>query len=380
MNKRRIISSLILIAIVVVFVRYVMFLAYISPIDLDGRPPDPDRWWETARNIVDGHGYALSTFQMSDTPRPTALRGPSVVYFFAAVLWLFGDHLWAVFIAQWLIDVGTAFILFFIALDIFRDWRVGVTASLLFACYVPSLLLSFSVWSEPLYGLLLASFTLCFLRALNQPVAWRLILCGVFLGLTTLAKPVMQFYPLVVLPLLIWRLDWHWQKALYSFAVLVVAFAAVMSPWVVRNYGHFHAFIAGTNQTGKPLYQSNYALGRPDYLHMQTSKSSSLSLRQVLESRFGSAPDNPDLWSYASVKDINEFELDQMALQEAKKVILTFPGRYVILSAFRVLRLWFGQHVFQDMIHGYVQLTPLIIRVSSRTRMASGRMVWLIRF
>src|SRR5688572_10868150 len=177
-------SSLILIAIVVVLARCIVFLAYTSPVDLYGRPPVPDRWLEIARNILDGHGYALSTYELSDTPRPTALRGPTVVYLFVAALWLMGDHLWSILIAQWLLDVGTAFVLFFIALDIFHDRRVGFIASLGFACYVPAFLFSFGAWSEPLATLFLASFTLSLLRALNRPASWRFILCGILLGLT----------------------------------------------------------------------------------------------------------------------------------------------------------------------------------------------------
>ena len=364
MNQEHTGYSLIWIAIVVILVRCAVLLAYASPVDLFEPPQDRDRWLEVARNVLDGHGYSLSTYKLSDAPSPTALRGPTVVYFFAATLWLLGDHLSSLLIAQWLLDVGTAFILFFIALDIFGDRRVGLVAALCFACYVPSLLFSLQPWSEPLATFLLASFTWSLLRALSQPETWRFLICGILLGLMSLTKPVMQLYPIVILALLIWRFGWRWQTVASRFTVLIVAFVVVMSPWVMRNYLIFDAFISSANG-GKTLYSSNYTLGNSDYMRLNSTQESSLALRHILESRFGPAPGHSDLWSYAKVKGINEYELDQIAMQEAKKVIRTFPGRYAALSSLRVLRFWFHHRFIESIIKGQLPLYPFLTAASS---------------
>jgi len=358
LSTRRTLYSLALIAIVVLLVRGVVFQVY-SPDDKGGDAPD--RWLTIARNVVSGQGYALSTYGLADSPRPTALRGPTVVYFFAAVLWLFGDHLWVIVAAQWMVDVGTSIVLFFIALEIFRDRRVAFVASLLFALYAPGFIFSFRAMSEPVSVLVLASFTLSFLRALRQPSTWRFALCGALLGLVVLARPVMQFYSLLALPLLGWMLSWRWRQALSSFVVLFAAFAAVMMPWVVRNYLVFDAFIPGSTQKGKPLYQSHFALGQPDYLSRQGTDKSGTALRQVLESHFGPAPDSPTIWTYAKAKGINEVELDHIALQEAKEIIRAFPGRYVVLSLVRVLRFWFHHRVIQFVMSGGRMKTPKVV-------------------
>ena len=182
---------LVLITMSVVLVRGAVFLVYPQ----DGPHVErwgPDGWLDVARNIISGQGYGF------DKSIPTARRGPTVVYFFVAALWLGGNSLWSIVIAQWLADMGTAIVLFFIAYEIFQDRRVAVIASLLFALYGSGLVYTFHAWSEPVFTLVLAGFTWSFLYALRQPSLWRFALCGGLLGLTVLARPFMQFYPLMI--------------------------------------------------------------------------------------------------------------------------------------------------------------------------------------
>ena len=327
--------ALVLIAVSVVLVRCVVFLVY--PEDgphVQGR--NPDGWLKVAHNVMRGHGFVL------DDSNPTARRGPTVIYFFAVVLWLGGDSLWSIIIAQWLADIGTAILLFFITYEIFHDRRVAVFASLLFALYGSGLVYTFRAWSEPVSTLALAGFTWSLLRALRQPSHWRFALCGGLLGLTVLARPVMQFYPLVVLPLMWWTLARPWRQVLSRFAVFCVIFAAVLLPWVVRNYLVFQAFIPGASHGGHALYQGHFTLDQPDYLRYRTVQSSHPALRQVLEARFGPAPEHPELYHYARAKGLNEYEVNRIAFQEAIKAILAFPDRYVVASLVRCARLWLG--------------------------------------
>jgi len=346
LKNRSTLWMLALIAFLAVLVRCAVFLSY-----PEGGPHverrDPDGWLSIARNVVSGQGYASP----GNSESPTARRGPTVVYFFAAVLWLAGDHLWAIVIAQWLVDVGTCLVLFFITLEIFKDRRVALVASMLFALYGSGLVYSLVAWSEPVFTLVLAGLTWSLLCALREPSLGRFALSGGLLGLAVLARPVMQFYPLVVLALLYWMLDRCWSKVLSSFAVFFLAFAAVLSPWVIRNYFVFNAFIPGSSHSGDSLYQSNFALDQPDYLHYRTTKKSEPSLRQALEARFGPAPGHLSLNSYARAKGLNEYEVDRIAFEEAIKAIREFPGRYAVASLVRFARFWFGSRfvgLFQE--------------------------------
>ena len=337
-NNRSTLWSLALIAILVVLVRLAVFMVYPQDGPQVERGLAPDGWLSVARNVVSGQGYAYPNHPDS----PTARRGPTVVYFFAAVLWLGGDHLWSIVLAQWLADVATAILLFFIALEIFQDRRVALLAAFLFALYGPGLVFTFSAWSEPVFTLVLAGFSLSLLRALRQPSLWRFAISGVLLGLAVLARPVMQFYPLVVLPLLWWTLGRSWRQVLPHFAVFCSVFAIVLLPWVVRNYLVFQAFIPGSSHSGDSFYQGNFALAQPDYVRYRSTEEAMLVFRQALEARFGPTPDHLDLSSYARAKGLNEYEFDRIAFAEAIEIIRAFPDRYVLASLVRLARFWLG--------------------------------------
>jgi 4-amino-4-deoxy-L-arabinose transferase-like glycosyltransferase len=327
--------SLALITILIVLVRLAVFMVYPQHGPQVERGLAPDQWLVIARNVLGGRGYVYPDV-------PTAARGPTVVYFFVAVLWLGGDHLWSIVLAQWLADAGTGILLFFIARDIFQDRRVALLAAVLFAFYGPGLVFTFSAWSEPVFTLVLAGFSLSLMRAFQYPSIWRFALSGVLLGITVLARPVMQFYPLVVLVLSWWTLGRSWHKVMPQFAVFCSVFAIVLLPWIVRNYIVFHAFIPGSSHSGDALYQGNIGLAHADYVRYRSTGEAMLVLRQHLESRFGPAPGYRSIKSYARAKGLNEYEFDRIAFQEAIKTIRAFPERYIVVSLVRFVRFWFG--------------------------------------
>jgi 4-amino-4-deoxy-L-arabinose transferase-like glycosyltransferase len=167
-----------------------------------------------------------------------------------------------------------------------------------------------------------------------------------------LARPMMQFYPLIVLVLFWWALDRRWLQILSMCAVFCLAFAAVLSPWVIRNYRLFNAFIPGSVYSGKPFYEGNYALGEADYLRHRGAEEASIALREVLVTRFGAAPDGPDLSSYVRAKGIDDVELNRVASQEAVKLITAHPEDYLVLSTVRFMRLWFHHRFVTFMLMG----------------------------
>jgi len=171
------------------------------------------------------------------------------------------------------------------------------------------------------------------------------------LGLTVLARPVMQFYPLAVLPLLWWTLDRPWHHVLVHFAVFCSVFAIILLPWVVRNYLIFDAFIPGSSHSGDSFYQGNSVLDQPDYLRYRTTEQAEPALREALEARFGPAPDHLTLSSYARAKGLNEYQVDRIAFQEAIKAIRAYPARYVVASLVRLGRFWLGSR-FVNLVQG----------------------------
>ncbi len=371
--------SLVLIAILVVLVRVAAFSVDTTQAIVKY---DVDCYLEIARNVVAGKGYSLLNYSTSAEPVATAMRGPTVVYFFAMFLWLGGDHTWLINIAQWLADAGTAVILFYIAIEIFRDRRVAFLASLLFAFYEPGLIFTFRGYSEPVFTLVLAGFTLSLLHALRRMSAWRYVLSGALLGLAVMARPAMQFYPLVVLFLIWLALKQGWPVAMSRFAIFFLAFAAMLCPWVLRNYQVFKAFIPGSSYSGCPFFESNFALEQQDYLRFRGTEQRAIPLRQALEANLGPAPNSLDsrdyhtytsqeleremrtrgrdpferridpVGNYARAKGLNELDVDRFAFREGLSAVRTHAGRYVVLSIVRLFRIWFDHRFVNYLIFG----------------------------
>src|SRR4030067_1842244 len=99
MIKRNEFRWLLLIAALTILVRGIFFLVYMPHTP---QLEDRDFWLQIARNLDNGNGYS------SYIDMPTAKRGPVGVYFFAALLWLFGDHALPILLGQWLVEAGTS--------------------------------------------------------------------------------------------------------------------------------------------------------------------------------------------------------------------------------------------------------------------------------
>ncbi|ETW93864.1 MAG: hypothetical protein ETSY2_50670, partial [Candidatus Entotheonella gemina] len=382
-------SALLLVTLIilsVVLTRLIFFLTY--PADGPVGRRGPDGRLSIARNLVSGQGYIF------DDGTQTANRTPVGVYFFALALLTMGDSLWSIVIAQWLAEVGTAILVFFIALEIFQHRGVAFVSSLLLAFYVPSMAYTIRSWSEPLFTLLLAAFTWYLLWSLRAPSMWRFILCGACLALATLSRPVMQYYPVVVLLLMVWALDKPWGHIGAYFAAFCVGFALVLSPWVVRNYQVFGVFIPSSTNSGLSFYQGNYMLGESDYLRYRQRVESMPALKKTLESHFGTISAATDLAErtkakdlhgyemlaeYAKAKGLNEYEINRFAQQEATRVIRAFPLRYAIVSSVRFFRLWFSQMFVQNLFQGRVRLMPLLI-ASANVMLLGFAMVGWVRY
>ena len=64
----------------------------------------------TSQGFVEGYGYVYYT----DPPEPSARRGPVPVLWFAGIFFLFGYKVWPIVIGNWLLNVDTVTVLFYL--------------------------------------------------------------------------------------------------------------------------------------------------------------------------------------------------------------------------------------------------------------------------
>lgn len=112
------------------------------------------------------------------------------------------------------------------------------------------------VLQEPTLLLFTTLAALLSVRWIKAPSTPRVALAGTAWGLCTLAKVVVWFVPLLMLAMRFLpgrlRREWKGREA----AALLLCFAAVVAPWTLRNYVHFHRFIP-VNGQGEGILEWN---------------------------------------------------------------------------------------------------------------------------
>jgi 4-amino-4-deoxy-L-arabinose transferase-like glycosyltransferase len=164
---------------------------------------------------------------------PSAYTQPLYGWFLAALYFPFGRSWLAVGLAQTIVAVATALVVFEIGRRL-RSPGVGVAAALLATLH------PYVVWHdvhanrEVLDGLLLALLVLLALIAyeLESP-GWAAV-TGVVAGLAILGNVRLAALPLVLALFVAWRMR-PGGRAFFAFVALVGAAALVVTPWVVRN-------------------------------------------------------------------------------------------------------------------------------------------------
>ena len=212
---------------------------------------DSVEYLSLARNLAEGKGFT------QDGVTPSVYRPP----LFSALLggWFFltgSSSPLSAAVFQSLEHAASVLVAFLLFLELTPSlvWAVG--ASLFLA--VNPLLVTRVVFVFQESTLLLFTTLAAWLsvRLVKAPTTPRAALAGAAWGLCTLAKVVSWFAPFLLLGMrfLPGRLRREWRRG--EAAALLLCFAAVIAPWTIRNYVHFHRFIP-VNGQGEGMLQWN---------------------------------------------------------------------------------------------------------------------------
>jgi 4-amino-4-deoxy-L-arabinose transferase-like glycosyltransferase len=185
--------------------------------------PDSDaaQYFDLARNIVNGHGYAMTFPQLE--LHPTAFRPPGYPYLLAAVLKVFGvDYGVGPGRALSLVCGLVAIALVYLLVRRISTPIAALVAGLCMALYPPLLANDTVLLTESLSLALLAGVLLA-LVVRRWPIA--AVLCGLLI----LTRASAQYLMILLAFWVLWQLGW--KRALGFLAIV----AAVLSPWFIRN-------------------------------------------------------------------------------------------------------------------------------------------------
>ena len=242
----RINRSVVIIVFVCLITR-IVFFGFVHPWTADKEENvvlQSDAWGYhmLARNILEHGSFSIEMDQV-----PNSSRTPLYPGFVAAVYAVFGYKPWVAICVQMVLDALACLLLFLTLFRLF-DYRVGLIAAFFYAID-PMLILysSATLLSDSLFvGLVVVAFY-WFSRGFKADSSGKTVVyygvCGFFMGLATLCRPISQYLPVVfIVFLLVWYRK-QWREGLRYAVVFMVIFAVTLLPWYIRNYKTFGHFV-----------------------------------------------------------------------------------------------------------------------------------------
>ena len=113
---------------------------------------------------------------------------------------------------------------------------IGMSAAVLTAISPHLVNATVLLLSETLFSVLLLATLIVYALHLRGPKWFKpaLAACGLLLGMAALTRPILEFFPVVLIALLFLR--YPPRQALRGGGLLLAGFILVWSPWVIRNY------------------------------------------------------------------------------------------------------------------------------------------------
>jgi 4-amino-4-deoxy-L-arabinose transferase-like glycosyltransferase len=266
-------------------------------------------------NLLAGRGYSLDG--------PTGITPPLYVFFLAALYRILGDPA-AVRLVQIVLAAAACVVLYAIVRRV-RDPATGVIAAGLLSihpllAYLPGLHLT-----ENLFLLLVLAFLWQALRVEERPTTARAAALGCLLGLAILTRAVfLVFLPVVLLwAAVVWGA--RTVRTYRIFTLTALAAALVVSPWTIRNYLVFHAFVPVQSNSGMVFWAGNNP-GSDGGLVWPTRKTWTAT-----------APPDDNMYGW---RNLNVGQENALYVQTALAWIRGHPSDYAHLLARKVDRLY----------------------------------------
>ena len=206
-----------------------------------------------ARNFSQGNGY---TYSLTEN-EPFATREPGyIIFFLTPIYFIFGHSILAAQIFQIIISVFIILLTYLIAKEILPK-KLSLLSAFIITAWPPMIGYTGEILTEIYFTFLLLVFMFLLIKAIQNPSKKLFFASGLILGLATLARFIMFFFPVFLLPILyiIFR-DRH--KTFTYFLLILIGVAIFVSPWIIRNYMIYDAFILGRLGGGEIYWMGSY--------------------------------------------------------------------------------------------------------------------------
>lgn len=205
-----------------------------------------------ANNLLNGKGFV---FENPD--QPTVRRAPFFPIIVAGVYRITGGSSNAVRIMQIILDLGTILLLYIIGSQFFSK-QVGMIAAGVWAFYLPAIAVCTVLITETFLAFLSTLTLLLLLKGMNDQNRKYSIILGVVIGLGILTRPTaLLLIPFLGLVFLLIHKQFFKQHSRFLVRAFLIALLTI-SPWTIRNFVVFKAFVPVAFGGGQALYTGNH--------------------------------------------------------------------------------------------------------------------------
>ncbi|MFH1416463.1 MAG: glycosyltransferase family 39 protein [Elusimicrobiota bacterium] len=249
-NNVKVKKFLIAVFIAAVVIRLVYLFGFTDIYSWQG---DDRIYHEYAQSILSGEW--VSTTKYFD-------RMPFYPIFLAAVYFLFGQSVLIAKIVQIVLFGGTTCIMiYFLGMRVFNQ-RIGICAAVYSIIYYGLIRMGGYLYTETLYTFLLGSAAyllyMSYMSGFNNKR--YMVSSGVLIALTTLTRPLTVILPVLIVFWLIILRKGTFIENVKRFLWILIPMLLLYTPWVMRNYYVYRAFVPTMIETGYAFYSYNVAI------------------------------------------------------------------------------------------------------------------------
>jgi 4-amino-4-deoxy-L-arabinose transferase-like glycosyltransferase len=302
---------------------FILVFQYRQPLDADGLEYDSIAW-----SFSQGHGLIYEG-------GPYITKPPSYIIFVGTLYTLLGHVPNVVLFIQSIIFVLICIIFYFLSRSILNE-KTSILSSILLSLYFPLAYYTSGILTETFITFMLIisiSLLMKYKEASNNNI---LLICGIFLGIAILCKPIFIFFPFAIAVYFIIQ-KIGYKKVLVSSGILFLGTGSILSIWILRNYIVFGDFILlSRDNMGfivlKSVLDQDYKYLLWNDVHHWTQDHSNDPRKELLNDIEGRVD--------------KEFQFDPkkskdaLYIKEAIKLIYQDPLQYIAGCLVRILRLW----------------------------------------
>lgn len=287
-----------------------------------------------AQRVSEGYGFsfAVDSWPYARANQPTAFWSYLYTLYVAAIYGISGHH---PLVARLIQSVAVGLLMPWLTYRISRrvfDTSAGLLAAALVTVYLYFIHYAASLMSEAFYivGILWTvdvSMRLLYALIVAHPshprsAVWLGLELGIAMAITLLLRQVVIVFYVVLGVWWLWLAVSHkvLKASVPAMIAAMLAFALLVSPFVVRNYRVFGEIAMPNTNAGFTFFWSNHPI-YGTHFEATLSPSHGVSYQDLIP---------PEL------RDLNEARLDRALLARGLQFVRDDPGRYLLLSLSRI--------------------------------------------